>query len=82
MSYRKFKKTAQVYSDQDYVVSIYDFKSDENISNFYFDDDKEAMEFAKKIDLEPYQYVEMWKKDEEGTFGVSGSPLFKKERSR
>ena len=81
-SYEKLKKADGEYLGQDYVASIYASKTDLNLMNFYFDDKNEAIEFAKKTDLEPYQYLEVWEKDEKGNFGNTGEPLFRKERSR
>lgn len=56
--------------------------NDENVYYEHYDTEaaakESAEEFAQEIDGENLAYVEVWQADEEGRFGVSGEPIWKR----
>jgi len=61
-------------------------KEDENTWTSYYDTDEEAkaaaLELGKGLNGKDLDYIEVWQADEEGRFGVSGEPIYRKEYSR
>jgi len=66
----------------EYGVFIYDenYEGEEPICS-YFSNVKDATKDAMNSvsDLEDGQYIEVWKKDKDGYFGVSGAPIYKSD---
>jgi len=72
---------AKAYRDQstgEYGVFVYT-ENDEATSQEYFDNEEDAVDFAKSLELDTGDYVEVWEKDEDGLWGNSGSPIYKSD---
>jgi len=56
---------------------------DTNTHATHYDTEEEAkaaaMELAVELNGKDLAYVEVWQADEEGSFGVSGEPIWKRE---
>ena len=64
-----------------YGVFIYRKYNDENVDNFYFSDEIEAVEYAKFTASTLFAYyVEVWKKDKDGLWGNTGEPIWKSDK--
>jgi hypothetical protein len=73
----KFQKSTK---KEWYGMFLYSVEGEEPLCNYY-SDPKIAVREAKKWskDLEGEQYIEVWKRDKNGNYGDSGTPLYKSD---